>query len=58
VKTWREIFTDFEINYDFLYSKLQLEQERIIASTGKTREEILQQENASSSKMPQEVVLD
>ncbi len=58
VKTWTEIFTDFEINYDFLYDKLQLEQKRIIASTGRTREEILQQENKSSSKMPQEITLD
>ncbi len=57
VKTWREIFTEFEINYDFLYSKLQLQQEQIIASTGRTRQEILAQESASSAKMPQEIVL-
>lgn len=57
VKTWREMFTEFEINYDFLYSRLQLQQEQIIASTGKTRQEILAQESASSAKMPQEIVL-
>lgn len=39
IKTWREIFTEFEINYDFLYSRLQLQQEKIISDTGKTREE-------------------
>lgn len=58
VKTWREIFTEFEINYDFLYSRLQLQQEQIIADAGKTREEILEQESISSAKMPQEVILD
>lgn len=58
VKTWREIFTEFEINYDFLYNKLQLQQEKIIACTGKTRQEILEQESVSSAKMPQEMVLE
>ena len=57
VKTWREIFTEFEINYDFLYKKLQLQQKRIIAETGKTKEEILQQEFESSAKMPSEIIL-
>lgn len=56
VKTWREIFTEFEINYDFLYNKLQLQQEKIIAQTGKTKEEILEQEAESSAKMPQEIL--
>ncbi|MCI8448296.1 MAG: hypothetical protein HFH30_07845 [Eubacterium sp.] len=58
VKTWREIFTEFEINYDFLYSRLQLQQEQIIAGAGKTRKEILRQEQLSSAKMPDEFVLD
>lgn len=58
VKTWSEIFTEFEINYDFLYSRLQLQQEQIIANTGKTRQEILEQESKSSAKMPQEIALE
>lgn len=58
VKTWREIFTEFEINYDFLYSRLQLQQEQIIADAGKTKNEILEQESISSAKMPEEVILD
>lgn len=56
VKTWSEIFTEFEINYDFLYDRLQLQQEQIISSTGKTRQEILTQEFSSSAKMPSELL--
>lgn len=56
VKTWSEIFTEFEINYDFLYDRLQLQQEQIISSTGETRQEILTQEFSSSAKMPSELL--
>ena len=58
VKTWREIFTEFEINYDFLYSRLQLQHKQIIEQTGKTRESILEQERTSLARMPQEIQMD
>ena len=57
VKTWSELFTDFEINYEFLMEKLKLEQEKLIESTGKTKEEILLQEEKSTAKMPKEIVV-
>ena len=49
VKTWSEIFTEFELNHDFLLDKLQIEQKKIIDSRGKTKEEIIAaQENNSA----------
>lgn len=57
VKTWSEVFTDFEINHEFLMEKLELEQNKIIECTGKTKEDILGQEDKSKAKMPSEVVV-
>lgn len=57
VKTWREIFTEFEINHDFLYKELELQQKRILEDTGNTREEILYQESNSLARMPRELIL-
>jgi Histidine kinase-, DNA gyrase B-, and HSP90-like ATPase. len=57
VKTWSEIFTEFELNYDFLYDKLKIEQQKILESKGKTKEEILEAQNNSTAKALEELVV-
>lgn len=57
VKTWSEIFTEFELNYDFLFDKLQIEQKRIIESRGKTKEEIINTQNNNTARAAEELVV-
>lgn len=57
VKTWSEIFTEFELNHDFLLDKLQIEQKKIIDSRGKTKEEILAAQEHNSAKAEEELVV-
>lgn len=57
VKTWSEIFTEFELNYDFLFDKLQIEQKKIIDSRGKTKEEIVAAQDNNSARAAEELVV-
>jgi hypothetical protein len=57
VKTWSEIFTEFELNYDFLFDKLQVEQKKIIDSRGKTKEEIVAAQDNNSARAAEELVV-
>ena len=57
VKTWSEIFTEFELNHDFLLDKLQIEQKKIIDSRGKTKEEIIAAQENNSARAPEELVM-
>lgn len=57
VKTWSEIFTEFELNYNFLYEKLKIEQKKILESKGKTKEEILEAQNNNTAKALEELVV-
>lgn len=57
VKTWSELFTEFEINYDFLFDKLQIEQKKIIENKGKTKEEILAAQDNNSARAVEELVV-
>ncbi len=57
VKTWSELFTEFEINYDFLFDKLQIEQKKIIENKGKTKEEIVAAQDNNSARAVEELVV-
>jgi hypothetical protein len=57
VKTWCEVFTEFEINYEFLMEKLELEQKKLIENAGNSKEEILRQEEKSTARMPEEIAV-
>lgn len=57
VKTWSEIFTEFELNYDFLFDKLQVEQKKIIDSRGKTKEEIVAAQDNNTARAAEELVV-
>uniref|UniRef100_UPI0011C15AC8 hypothetical protein n=1 Tax=Enterocloster aldenensis TaxID=358742 RepID=UPI0011C15AC8 len=57
VKTWSEIFTEFELNYDFLFDKLQIEQKKIIDSRGKTKEEIVAAQENNSARAADELIV-
>ncbi|WP_164516833.1 ATP-binding protein [Clostridium transplantifaecale] len=57
VKTWSEIFTEFELNYDFLFDKLQIEQKKIIDSRGKTKEEIVAAQENNSARAEEELTV-
>lgn len=57
VKTWSEIFTEFELNHDFLLDKLQIEQKKIIDSRGKTKEEIVATQENNSARAAEELVV-
>lgn len=57
VKTWSEIFTEFEVNHDFLLDKLQIEQKKIIDSRGKTKEEIIAAQENNSARAAEELVI-
>jgi hypothetical protein len=57
VKTWSEVITDFEINYEFLMDKLMLEQKKLTENSGKSKEDILKQEEESTAKRPLEIVV-
>lgn len=57
VKTWSELFTEFEINYDFLFDKLQIEQKKIIENRGKTKEEIVAAQDNNSARAVEELVV-
>lgn len=57
VKTWSEIFTEFELNYDFLFDKLQIEQKKIIDTRGKTKEEIVAAQDNNSARAAEELVV-
>ena len=51
VKTWSEIFTELEINFNFLNEKLKLDQKKLIKRTGQTSDEIIiaQQSNVAKA---------
>lgn len=57
VKTWSEIFTEFELNYVFLYDKLQIEQKKIIENRGKTKEEIINAQSNNTARAAEELVV-
>lgn len=57
VKTWSEIFTEFELNHDFLLDKLQIEQKKIIDSRGKTKEEIIAAQENNSARAAEELAI-
>lgn len=57
IKTWCEVFTEFEINYEFLMEKLEIEQKKLVSSTGKSKEEILKQEEISTAILPAEIAI-
>lgn len=57
MKTWSEIFTEFELNHDFLLDKLQIEQKKLIDSRGKTKEEIIAAQENNSARAAEEIVV-
>lgn len=57
VKTWSEIFTEFELNHDFLLDKLQIEQKKILESRGNTKEEIIAAQVNNSAAAPEELAI-
>jgi len=54
VKTWSEVFTEFELRHDFLDEKLKLEREKLI-ETSKNADEILEKSKNSSAIAPEEM---
>lgn len=54
VKTWSEVFTEFKIRYDFLLNKLSLDRDKI-QQKYKTADEIIEQQQKSTAKMPKEI---
>lgn len=54
VKTWSEIFAEFQIRYEFLLGKLSLQREKLQNGFNNANEVISKQEN-NSAKMPGEV---
>ncbi|MEA4921703.1 MAG: ATP-binding protein [Clostridiaceae bacterium] len=58
VKKWSDIFTEAEINYNFLHEKLQLKQQKLIdLSRKKTANEIAQEQQPNTAVRPQEAVI-
>lgn len=58
VKTWSEIFTEQEINYNFLQEKLMLQQEMFIKrSRNKTANEIATEQKGNTAVRPNEIVI-
>lgn len=57
VKTWSEIFTEYELNHDFLLDKLQIEQKKIIDNSGKTKEEIVAAQENNTARAAEELVV-
>ncbi|WIV13669.1 hypothetical protein [Proteiniborus sp. MB09-C3] len=58
VKTWSEIFTEQEINYNFLQEKLMLQQEIFIKrSRNKTANEIATKQKDNTAIRPKEIVI-
>lgn len=54
VKTWSEVFNEFEIKHKFLNEKLQLEREKL-NSTYSNADEILEDSNSNLAIQPKEV---
>ena len=54
VKTWSELFAEFKIRYDFLLNKLSLNKDEIL-KTYKTADEIIEEQETNTAKMPKEV---
>lgn len=52
VKTWSEIITDFELNHDFIMSKLELEQKQFYERKNLTPEEIVKNQEISTAVRP------
>ncbi len=56
VKTWSEIFTDFELRHKFLLEKLEFEREKLILDRTNA-DEIIESVRLSSAKMPGQIVV-
>ncbi len=56
VKTWSEVFAEFELRHDFLLEKLKLEREKF-ATEIKTADEIVQRLAESSAVSPAEMTM-
>lgn len=54
-KCWSDIFTEFEINNDFLLDKLKLQQDVLVKERIKTSSEIIAEQPKHASSMPQEI---
>ena len=54
IKTWSDVFTDFELRHSFLLEKLKLERKKLI-SKHPSADEILEQSRKNTAKMPPEV---
>lgn len=55
VKTWSEIITDFQINHDFIMSKLELEQKQFYERKNLTPEEIVKNQEISTAVRPEAI---
>ncbi|MBL8165267.1 MAG: ATP-binding protein [Anaerolineae bacterium] len=56
VKTWSEVFTDFELRHKFLMEKLQLERDKI-AATEESADAIVESQMLNTSTQPKTIVL-
>ncbi|RJP49361.1 MAG: ATP-binding protein [Anaerolineaceae bacterium] len=54
VKTWSEIFTDFELRHNFLLEKLEFERKRLMADQ-KSADDLIADIEFNSAKMPEQV---
>jgi len=56
IKTWSELFTDFELRHHFLYKQLQLERDILIAEDVK-KEDIANSSSLNSARQEPEVLI-
>ncbi|MFD2721268.1 hypothetical protein ACFST9_21310 [Hymenobacter monticola] len=54
IKTWKEVFNEFELKHDFLNKKLMLERDKLIAS-GNSADEIVKRVIQNSAISPPEI---
>lgn len=55
VKNWSEIFTELELNFNYLNEKLQLDQKKLMQKSDKTSAEIILDQINNSATMPSEI---
>ena len=54
VKTWSEVFTEFQVRYNFLLDKLSLKREKL-QQNYKNADEVIEEQQNNTAKMPGEI---
>ena len=56
VKTWSEVFAEFQVRYDYLLKKLSLDRQKLQQSY-QSADEVIDAQKESTARMPEEITV-